>query len=145
MPIIKKTAFVPYSTAQMFDLVNDIEAYPEFLSWCRTSEILSKNEDEIHATLELTGAGLSKKFTTHNHLQHNKMIEIRLVNGPFKHLEGFWRFEEVSEKACHIIFDLEFEFAAGLLGFALGPVFHQIANTLVDAFSQRAGVVYGTE
>lgn len=143
MAEISKRALVPYSAAQMFDLVDNIEAYPEFLPWCANSTVHDRNEDEVNASLILSWSGIQKQFSTCNRLQKDKMIEVRLVEGPFKHLEGFWRFEELGEDGCKILLDLEFEFAGKLLSLAFGPVFHQVANTLVDAFCERAKDVYG--
>ncbi len=145
MSSISKNALVPYSAAEMFSLVNDIESYSQFLPWCRSSEVLSANEDEIRATIEIAHGSLRKSFTTCNRLQKNKMIEMRLEQGPFKHLEGFWRFDTLGERACKVSLDLDFEFSSKLVGLAMGPVFSQIANTLVDAFSKRAVDVYGKE
>lgn len=142
MPNVNHTETVPYTCEQMYALVNDVKLYPQFIPWCVESTVHQENEDEVKATLVISGAGLQKSFTTHNLLQKNKMIEIRLVDGPFKHLEGFWRFDEVVPTSCQVAFDLEFEFA-GLLGFALGPVFHHMASTLMDAFRKRAEEVYG--
>lgn len=143
MPSINKSALVPYSAAGMYDLVNDIEAYPQFLPWCRQSQVLARDADLIRASIEIAYKSLNKAFTTQNRLQHNKMIEMRLVEGPFKHLEGFWRFEALDEAACKVSLDLEFEFSNRLVGLAMGPIFTQIANTLVDSFVKRANDVYG--
>lgn len=145
MTTISKNALVPYSAAEMYDLVNDIESYARFLPWCRSSEVLSQNADELRATIEIAHGSLHKSFTTCNRLQKNKMIEMRLEKGPFKHLEGFWRFDVLGERACKISLDLDFEFSNKLVGMAMGPIFSQIANTLVDAFSKRAVEVYGKE
>ena len=146
MPIISRKEIVGYTPEQMYELVNDIKAYPQFLPWCVETTVHHQDEDEIKASLVISGAGLQKTFTTHNRLQKNKMIEIRLVDGPFKHLEGFWRFDIVNQVVpkprCQIAFDLEFEFS-GLLAFALGPIFHHMTSTLIDAFTSRAEVVYG--
>jgi ribosome-associated toxin RatA of RatAB toxin-antitoxin module len=143
MPTIHKSALVPYSAAQMFVLVNDIDTYAEFLPWCRSSTVLSRGEDEVRATIEIAHGSLRKSFTTRNRLQMNKMIEMRLEEGPFRHLEGFWRFDVLGEQACKVSLDLDFEFSNKLVGLAMGPVFSQIANSLVDAFSKRAVQVYG--
>lgn len=143
MPTISKTALVSYSPQQMYALVNDIESYASFLPWCRTSELLSQNEDEIRATIEIAHGSLRKSFTTCNRLQHNKMIEMRLEKGPFRHLEGFWRFDALGDEACKVSLDLDFEFSNKLIALAMGPLFSQIANSLVDAFSRRAVEVYG--
>ncbi len=142
MPNIHRTAIVPYTTSQMYQLVNAIENYPLFLPWCKTSKILSQNEDEIKASLLLARGGLEKSFTTCNRLQKDKMIEIRLLDGPFQHLEGFWQFETIDE-SCLVTLNLEFEFAGKLLSLAFGPVFNQVANSLVDAFVKRAHTLYG--
>ena len=127
----------------MFDLVDDVEAYPEFLQWCQSAAILKRDKDEVTAKLVLSKGSIRKEFTTRNRLMPGKMIEIRLVNGPFHHLEGFWRFEVLREDACKISLDLDFEFTSRLVGMVTGPVFSQVANTLVDAFCSRAGEIYG--
>lgn len=143
MTTIQRAMIVPYSTEQMYDLVNNIERYPEFLPWCVASTILSRNEDEVYATLILSYGGLRKSFSTCNRLQKNKMIEIRLVDGPLSQLEGFWRFEAISETSSQVLLDLEFEIAHKLLNLPFQAIFHQIANSLVDAFHQRAIAIYG--
>ncbi len=144
MPHIHRHAIVPYSAAQMFALVDDVPAYPEFLPWCGSARELYRDEDEVEATVEIAKGSVRKTFTTRNRLQKDKMIEMRLVSGPFKHLEGFWRFEPLGEgQACKVSLDLDFEFANRLLSMAIGPVFNAIANSLVDAFVKRAREVYG--
>lgn len=143
MPSINRSALVPYSPAQMFDLVNDIESYPQFLPGCRSATVHSRDEDTIRATLELAKGAVRKSFTTSNRLQSNKMIQVKLVEGPFRHLEGFWRFDALDSGATRVSLDLEFEFSNRLVGLAIGPVFHQVANTLVDSFVRRAREVYG--
>lgn len=144
MPIIQESLEVPYNAEKMYDLVNDIEAYSEFLPGCTESKIVSRDEDSIQAKLTLCGGGFSKSFTTSNRLQKNKMIEISLVNGPFRQLEGFWTFEP-TEKGCKVHLNLEFEFASHLLAFAFSPVFEQIAHKLIQAFSDRAKQQYGKQ
>ena len=143
MTTINRNALVPYSSAQMFDLVNDIEAYPRFLPWCTGSEVLRRDEDEVQARLDLVKGGGEEAFTTVNRMQKNNIIEMRLVEGPFHRLEGFWRFQNLGDQGCKVSLDLEFEFANKLVGLAMGPMFTQIANTLVDSFCTRAADVYG--
>lgn len=143
MTSISKSALVPYSPAQMFALVDGIEVYPEFLPWCRATQVLSRTDDEVRATIALSKGGVEKAFTTCNRNQKNKMIEMRLVEGPFKRLEGFWRFDALGDEGCKVSFDLEFEFASRMLDMVVGPVFSQIANSLVDSFHRRAVEVYG--
>jgi len=142
MVSIKRNAVVPYTPSQMFFLVDDIERYPEFLPWCKASQILERTDDEVKATLTLAKGGIEKSFTTLNRNQKNKMIEVRLISGPFKHLEGFWLFENVGDNMCKVKLDLEFELANNLISFAIGPIFQQIANSLVEAFCERAKAVY---
>lgn len=140
---INKSALVAYSPAEMFALVSDIVAYPEFLPWCRSARVTWREGDELKACIEMAKGSMHKSFTTHNRQQRDKMIDMRLVEGPFKRLEGFWRFDPLGEQACKVSLELEFEFASRMLDLMIGPVFSQIANTLVDSFQQRAVHVYG--
>jgi len=140
---IRKSALVPYTAEQMYALVDDIDSYSEFLPWCRTSQELSRTDEQVRASIEIAHSGLHKSFTTVNRLQHGKMIEMRLVEGPFKHLEGYWRFDGLGEEGCRVSLDLEFEFASKFLGMTVGPLFTQIANSLVDAFIKRARQIHG--
>ena len=142
MTIVKKSREVSYSCEQMYNLVNDIERYGEFLPHLSDSVVHHRDEDEVQATLNVTAAGMQKSFTTRNRLQANKMIEIRLVDGPFSHLEGFWRFDETS-LGCMMSFDLEFEFAGRMFSMLLGPIFEQVTDQMVDAFCDRAKALYG--
>lgn len=141
MTLVKRSRVVPYSCEQMYDLVNQIEVYPQFLPYISSSTVHHRDEIEVQATLEINAAGITKSFTTRNRLQANKMIEIRLIDGPFHHLEGFWRFDEVDE-GCMISFDLEFEFANKMFSMLLGPIFEQVADKMVDSFCDQAKQVY---
>ena len=143
MTIVNKSRTVLYSCEQMYSLVNEVEHYADFVPYCTQSVVHHRDKDEVQATLVIGAAGMSKSFTTRNHLQANKMIEIRLVDGPFNHLQGFWRFDPI-EQGCRVSFDLEFEFAGRMMSMLLGPVFDQVTNTMVDAFCDRAVVIYGT-
>ncbi len=143
MAIIQKSAIVPYSAIQMYDLVNDIEKYSQFVPYCTASQVVEKGAEELHACLTFSGAGISKSFTTLNRLQPHKMIEMRLVDGPFKHLEGFWSFESLADhNTCKVSLNLEFEFSTTMLRLLFGPVFNQVALVLVEAFQNRAKQVY---
>ena len=142
MTVVKKSREVPYTCEQMYNLVNDIESYGTFLPYFSNSVVHHRDPDEVQATLSITAAGMTKSFTTRNRLQANKMIEIRLIDGPFSHLEGFWRFDETQD-GCLISFDLEFDFAGRMLSMLLGPVFEQVTDTIVDAFCDRAKILYG--
>jgi ribosome-associated toxin RatA of RatAB toxin-antitoxin module len=140
---IQKTALVPYTPAEMFALVSDIEAYPKFLPWCSGAHVRLRSEDDVEATIDISKAGVEKSFTTHNRHQLNKMIEMRLVDGPFQRLDGYWRFDPLGDAACKVSLDLEFEFSSRMLDMVVGPIFSQIANTLVDSFHKRAIGIYG--
>ena len=143
MTTIHKSALVPYSAEQMYTLVDDIPAYPEFLPWCSSSEEINRGENEVEASLDIAHSGVHKSFTTRNRLEINKTIEMQLVEGPFKHLHGIWRFEPLGDAGSKVMLDLEFEFSSKLLGMTFGPLFSKIASSLVDAFIQRAQKVYG--
>lgn len=142
MPIIQQTLEVPYNVSEMYALVNDINAYSKFLPWCTESKIIKQTEDTIRAKLTLRGGGISKSFTTANHLQKDKRVKINLVDGPFRHMEGFWAFEP-TENGCKVRLNLEFEFNSHLLAIAFSPVFEKIAHSLTQAFSDRAKQIYG--
>lgn len=143
MSSISRQAVVPYTPQEMFDLVNDVESYPRFLPGCRSAAVLERGEDEVKASVELAKGAVRKSFTTRNRLQRHKMIEMRLVEGPFRQLEGFWRFDPLEDGRTRVALDLDFEFSSRLVRTVVGPVFHQVANSLVDAFVRRAREVYG--
>lgn len=144
MTLISRNALVPYSVEEMYVLVADIETYPQFLPWCRSTEVLFREDEEVKACIEIARGALNKSFTTINRLQKNKMIEMRLIQGPFKHLQGYWRFDALKDNsACKISLDLDFEFESKIVAFAVGSVFNQIANSMVDAFCKQAVEVYG--
>lgn len=143
MPTIHKSHLVAYSCEQMYRLVDDIQQYQAFVPYCSSSVEHERTRDAVRATLTLSGGGIEKSFTTINRLSPFSMMEIILVDGPFKQLEGFWRFQAQPDDGCEVVLDLEFEFSSRLLAMMFGPIFHQIAGTLVDAFISRAEEVYG--
>lgn len=142
MSHIQKFAHVNYSQKQMFDLVNDFEQYPEFLPGCLGARTLKRTDDEIVATLDVGKGPVRQSFTTRNILTEPERVEMQLVEGPFKRLHGVWTFEALSENTCKIALSIDFELS-GMLKFAFGGVFGQVANHMVEAFSERAKVVYG--
>lgn len=142
MPAIKREAVVPFTQEQMYALVDCVHDYSEFVPWCVKSEELSRTDDEVHGKLTFASSGIQKSFSTLNRLQPHKMIELRLVDGPFKQLEGFWIFEVLGENESRITLDLEFEFSSRILAMMFGPVFEQVTSTLVNAFTKRAEEVY---
>lgn len=143
MRTVNKSALVPYSAESMYDLVNDVARYPEFLPWCRSASVLSQTDTEMHARLELTRGGFHKAFTTVNSMQPKRTIAITLGDGPFRHLEGRWYFENLGPIGSKVSLNMEFEFAGALLDMMAGPVFHEICNSLVSAFTRRAAEQYG--
>lgn len=145
MPTIERSALVPYSDAQMYALVNDIDSYPEFVPGCRTASVLESDETSKVARLNISKAGISKSFTTRNTLEPFQRIGMELVDGPFQYLRGGWSFHALDENACKIVLKLEFEFANRLLGMAFGKIFNELQSRMVDAFVQRAQHVYGAK
>lgn len=143
MSAIRRSAIVPYSGHEMYELVAGIGSYPEFLPWCSEARILRQEADAVEAAITISYHGVHKTFTTRNLLQKDKMMEIRLVEGPFRHLHGYWRFTALAAAGCKVELDLEFEVANRLLSVVMTPVFSAIANQLVDAFHTRAITLYG--
>lgn len=140
---VNRSALVPHSAEQMFSLVADIESYPDFLPWCTAAVIQSANGDVVEATLELNKSGVTKSFTTRNTLQRPEAIELALVGGPFRHLAGGWRFQPLGDEGCKVSLELEFAFESRMTDILFGQVFEDICNALVDAFTRRAGEIYG--
>lgn len=143
MALVEKTVLVEYSAPQMYALVDDVENYPLFLPWCGATEVLDQMEGVIRAAIAIEFRGISQRFTTENRRQPPELIEMKLVDGPFRHLDGSWRFKPLGNEACKIEFRLHYEFSSALLDKLIGPVFHYIANSFVDAFVKRAGQIYG--
>ncbi len=144
MTTITRSSLVLFTPEQMFNLVNDIETYPSFLPWCRSSKIISQSDNIVEASLDLAKGAIHHQFSTRNKLVHAKSIDISLIDGPFQHLEGHWQFVMIGENhGCRIQLDMDFEFSNKLISMALGPIFTQISGSLVEAFCKRAQEVYG--
>jgi len=143
MTSIHKFALVPYSAHEMFQLVADIESYGGFLPWCSGARIISREQDVVVAVIDIAYGGIQKTFTTQNRLSADRTMEMQLVKGPFSHLQGYWHFHPLDDLASKISLDLEFKFSNKMLDLALGSVFTNIANSMVDSFQQRAVEVYG--
>ena len=140
---VSRTALIPYSAKQMFGLVEDIAAYPEFLPWCSGSTLHSKDSDTVEATLELQKSGVTKSFRTRNTLRPYEAMGIELVGGPFRHLFGEWRFEQLGDEGSKVSLDLEFEFESRLTDAIFGRYFEDTCNSLIDSFTERAHAMYG--
>ena len=134
-----------YSVEQMFQLINDINAYPKFLPDCSDSKIISEDEDSVTASLLVSKAGIKKWFTTKNTHISNEQVKIELVDGPFNKLHGYWLLKELSEDACKVSLELEYEFSNKMFDIAFGRVFNHLTNHMVQAFTQRAKEVHGVQ
>jgi ribosome-associated toxin RatA of RatAB toxin-antitoxin module len=140
---MEKSALVPYSAQDMYDLVCDIESYPRFLPWCTRASVDERGAEGVTATIHLAKSGIQQSFTTRNTLETGRCIVMNLVRGPFKRLQGVWRFEPLQADGCKVSLKLDFEFSNLAVKLALGKVFGQIADSLVDAFCQEARNRYG--
>lgn len=140
---IQRSALLPYPAQALYDLVNDVACYPQFLPWCSASEILEASETHMLASLEVAKGGIGQRFVTRNVLLPGQRIEMNLQEGPFSSLNGVWEFKALGDKACKISLDLTFDYAGPLVRATLGPLFNQATNTMVDAFCQRAKQLYG--
>jgi ribosome-associated toxin RatA of RatAB toxin-antitoxin module len=143
MQRVRKSVLVPYSSAEMFALVDDVERYPEFLPWCGGAQVLALRPDGKTARVDIAYHGVRAHFTTDNVNRPPESIVVTLRDGPFRHLHGEWRFRALDATACKIEFELAYEFATQLLDKVIGPVFNHIANTFIDAFVKRATALYG--
>jgi ribosome-associated toxin RatA of RatAB toxin-antitoxin module len=142
MITVDRSALVEHPAPLMFALVENVEAYPQFLPWCSGVEIVSREPGRTVATLHVLYHGIRQAFTTENTNTPGESIQITLVSGPFKHLVGLWRFKALGEHACKVSLHMEYQLANALLAGVAGPVFGHIANTFVDAFVRRAQALY---
>ena len=139
---VSRSALVPYSAAEMYALVKDVEAYPLFLPWCNDAEVHIAKPEYIEATLELHRRGISKRFRTRNALLENVSLGIELVGGPFRHLSGGWVFQQLGESGSKVALELEFEFENRATDLIFGRYFESTCNSLVDSFTRRAAEMY---
>ncbi len=148
MKHVKKSVLLWYSAHEMYELVTDVSAYPDFLPWCESAHVLDEHDDGITARLALAYMGVHHSFTTRNEHLPGQSVVVRLVDGPFSVLDGTWQFLPLGRpgaptQACKIEFDLRYAFASRALETVVSPVFDRIANTFVDSFVRRAESVYG--
>lgn len=143
MALVEKTVLIEQSAERMFELVDRCEDYPVFLPWCSETEVKFRDALKTVATLHINYHSVKSCFTTENLKEYPKLMKIRLVDGPFRRLEGSWHFKPLAENACKIEFQLHYEFSSKLFEKVIGPVFSHIANSFVDAFVYRAAKVYG--
>lgn len=143
MALVEKSVLVSYSAQQMYALVDAVESYPRFLPWCGGVQVEHRDGQITRAAIQIDYHGIRQSFKTENRTQPPERIEIRLVSGPFRDLDGLWQFTALAPHACRIDFRLHYEFSSRLLERLVGPVFHYIANSFVDAFLKRAEKLYG--
>jgi len=145
MALVEKSVLIERSSQQMFELVDRVEDYPIFLPWCSQSHCAFRDERRTVATLYINYRSVKSHFTTENDKEAPLSMKIRLVDGPFRRLDGLWRFRSLAAQACKIEFHLSYEFSSKMLEKVIGPVFGHIANSFVDAFVQRANDIYGLQ
>ncbi|MDQ1812326.1 type II toxin-antitoxin system RatA family toxin [Massilia scottii] len=143
MAVVHKTVFLAYSAEQMFDLVAKVEDYPKFLPWCGGVKLIERTDDILVACLAIHFHGVKQSFTTRNINTRPTQMKMKLVDGPFKCMDGTWTFKALRADACKVEFDLHYEFSSMILEQLIGPVFGVIANSMVDSFCKRAETVYG--
>ena len=148
MKHVRRSVLLWYSPREMFSLVTGVPAYPQFLPWCESAEVLHSDADSVTARLGMAYMGVRHAFTTRNQHVADQSVLVSLVDGPFSHLDGSWLFHPLGrpgteEQACKIEFDLRYAFASPALERVVSPVFDRVANSLVDAFVRRAEDVYG--
>jgi ribosome-associated toxin RatA of RatAB toxin-antitoxin module len=138
MPSVSKSVLVEHSAERMFALVDRVEDYPEFLPWCGGTTVLERTPETLLSRIEIRFHGVRAHFTTANRNDPPTRIIMALRDGPFRQLDGMWRFRPLTPAACKVEFDLSYEFAAPVLEGLIGPVFNHIAATFIDAFVKRA-------
>lgn len=143
MTEIRRSALLPYSSGIIYQLINDVEAYPQYMDGCVGAEILSHDADTMEARLDLAKAGIKLSFTTRNQLKHNQSVSLKLVDGPFDDLRGEWTLLALGDEACKVSLHLHFSLANSLVGVATKQLFNSVANNLVDALVKRANAQYG--
>ena len=146
MKSVNKTVLLWHGASEMFALVADVSRYPEFLPWCNEGAVLEEQGEVVVARVGMSISGIRKSFTTRNTHDEGRSIKLELVDGPFSQLDGTWEFIPLGgpeQKACKILFTLNYAFSSRTLESLVGPVFDKIAGSLVDAFVKRADQVYG--
>ncbi len=143
MHSVERSVLVPHSAAQMFDLVADVEKYPQFMPWCGGASVSHRDAQGMQASITIALAGIKQTFTTRNTHIYPDKIELELVDGPFSLLKGQWLFLALAEDACKVVFTLQYEFSSRTLETLVGPIFNRIATSFIDSFTQRALSCYG--
>ncbi len=145
MPQIHRSALLPYQPEQLFALVNDVAAYPEFVPWCIGAEVLATSPEAVDAALTLGRGPVKERFVTRNHLHFPDRIDLSLLEGPFSHLHGTWRFQRLGNEGCKVELDMDFKLSNKVWGRMFGALFTRVVEALVDSFCQRARDLYGSD
>lgn len=140
---IERSVLVPYKPLDMFRLVRDVPAYPEFLRWCSDAEVHEQTEEFQLATLEVSIGNVRQRFTTRNVLRSGEYLSMSLVDGPFRRLQGEWRFESLGDVGSKVSLHMGFEFSNTLLSAAFRNGFARISERMVGDFGRRADAIYG--
>jgi len=138
MTEIHRSALVPHSAETLFDLINHVPAYPDFLEEVVAADVLEVSETHMVGRMVVRKAGIEKTLVTHNRLERPHRIELTLKHGPLKSLNGIWTLKPLGDSGCRVSLDLSFETQGQLTAIAFGPIFKQLADRMVDAFVRRA-------
>lgn len=142
---VSRTALLPYSAHQMFDVVSDVRSYPGFLNWCQDMQIISETESELVAKLFISYRGIDFSFTTKNTMAKDQSVQMSLVDGPFTELHGEWLIQPLNEQGCKVSLEMEFHFDNAVTHKLLSGVFQKIIVAQLEAFQQRAKQLYGNQ
>lgn len=143
MTTINRSALLPYQARQLFELVNDVEAYPKYMDGCVGARVLRREEALMEARLDLAKGGIAQSFSTRNRMIDAKQITLELLDGPFDYFEGLWEFRALGDSACKMSLNLDFNVNSTVLGAAASRLLEKVTNNLVDAVSKRARQIYG--
>ena len=143
MAVVEKSVLIERTAVQMFDLVDRVEDYPKFLPWCGGTELIERSQEKTVARIHINYHGVKAHFSTENRKVYPQRMDIALLEGPFRQLDGSWRFKLLGDSACKVEFHLHYEFSSKLLEKVLGPVFNHIASTFVESFVKRAQQIHG--
>jgi ribosome-associated toxin RatA of RatAB toxin-antitoxin module len=135
---IRRSALVTFTPEQMFDLVIDVERYPEFLPWVAAAQLHERSEHDLVASMEMQRAGVHERFATRNEFVRPDYMTLRLLQGPFRTLDGRWSFTPIAASGTRVELEMRFEFANPVVSLLFGKAFEQSCNTLIDAFIARA-------
>jgi ribosome-associated toxin RatA of RatAB toxin-antitoxin module len=141
---IRRSALVTFTPEQMFDLVIDVERYPEFLPWVATAQLHERSERDLVATMEMQRAGVRERFSTRNEFSRPEYMTLRLLQGPFRTLDGRWSFTPISSAGTRVELEMRFEFANPVVSLLFGKAFEQSCNALINAFVARARELHGS-